>query len=270
MTKKRVKYYFAINIFYRLSDKSIETEGTAYDIIEFITKEGNHMSINAINGAYAYEQNNTTKLEETLEITDSSVVYTRKEESSSTATAAVIYEKGEDTEKSQVTKRDTATIEQMKADAEQRTSQLRTLVEKMLIKQGQAADGATSIWDLLRSGKLEVDSETAAQAQADVAEDGYWGVEQTSDRLVSFAKALAGNDSAYADTLIEAMKKGFEEATKSWGDDLPELCKKTLTAAIDKMEKWRDGDSSTGTGTAVAAVASESTSTVQESWTITV
>ena len=39
-----------------------------------------------------------------------------------------------------------------------------------------------------------MDEKTRLQAQKDIAEDGYWGVEQTSERLVSFAKALSGGD----------------------------------------------------------------------------
>ena len=69
-----------------------------------------------------------------------------------------------------------------------------TLTGEMLLKQGQTLTDATDIYALLREGKLEVDPEVKAQAQKDIAEDGYWGVEQTSERLLSFAKALAGGD----------------------------------------------------------------------------
>ena len=37
------------------------------------------------------------------------------------------------------------------------------------------------------------------------------------------------------------MKKGFEQATGEWGDDLPDLCQKTMEAAEKKMVAWRDG-----------------------------
>lgn len=70
--------------------------------------------------------------------------------------------------------------------------------------------------ELLSEGNFTVDEETQKQAQADIAEDGYWGVEQTSDRILDFAKALSGNDPEKADLLIDAFKKGFDDATKSW------------------------------------------------------
>ncbi len=88
---------------------------------------------------------------------------------------------------------------------------------------------------------VNADPATIAQAKKDIGEDGYWGVEQTSDRLVSMAQALSGGDSAKADELIAAMKKGFSQATKAWGEDLPDICKNTIDTAVKKMEDWRDG-----------------------------
>ena len=61
----------------------------------------------------------------------------------------------------------------------------------------------------------------------DVAEDGYWGAEQTSDRILSFAKALSGDDPDKAEELLNAFKKGYSQATKSWGGNLPSLCSDT-------------------------------------------
>jgi hypothetical protein len=161
-------------------------------------------------------------------------------------TPAAVYEpsKTDNSDKNGIYKRDTTTIDQLKAEAEKRTSQLRSLVEKLLLKQGQKVDESTDIYKLLREGKVEVDPETAAKATADIAEDGYWGVEQTSDRLVSFAKALAGGDPSKADLMIDAVKKGFEEATKAWGDTLPDICQRTLDSTLEKLTTWKNSTSS--------------------------
>ncbi len=156
--------------------------------------------------------------------------------------ASAVYEKSDEaTSKNKIYQRDNNTVDRLLAEAEKRSQSLRDLVQKMLLKQGETFNQSTDIYALLREGKVEVDPETKAQAQKDIAEDGYWGVEQTSDRLVSFAKALTGGDSSKADIMIEAVKKGFEEATKAWGGDLPEISQKTLDAAIKKLESWRDG-----------------------------
>ena len=80
--------------------------------------------------------------------------------------------------------------------------------------------GQASTWDKSQGLKslfenLTVDADTIAQAQKDIAEDGYWGVEKTSDRILDFAKALSGGDKDKADELLNAFKKGFSQATGS-------------------------------------------------------
>lgn len=158
--------------------------------------------------------------------------------------AAAEYEKTEQSTIEQTVKRDQATIEKLKAEAELRTSQLRSLVEKMLLKQGQKFTTLSDAFDMIEEGTITVDDEIATEAAKEVADDGYWGVEQTSERLFSFAKALAGNDPSKADTMLEALQKGFDEATKSWGKDLPEICQKTLEATRKKLNDWKEGKTS--------------------------
>ena len=101
-----------------------------------------------------------------------------------TTDTGVIYEKSSDTANETVTKKtDYALVAKLKADAEQRTAQLRSLVEKMMTQQGNAIGTADSIWSFLASGNYTVDEAAKAQAQADIAEDGYWGVVLTSVRI---------------------------------------------------------------------------------------
>lgn len=153
----------------------------------------------------------------------------------------VVYEKDSNTSNTVTKKTDYALVNKLKQDAEQRTAQLRSLVEKMMTKQGAAIGTADSMWSFLAKGDFEVDAATKAQAQKDIAEDGYWGVEQTSDRILDFAKALSGNDPEKADLLLDAFKKGFQEATKSWGDKLPDISQRTYNAVIEKFDNWKKG-----------------------------
>lgn len=155
---------------------------------------------------------------------------------------AAVYEKGGQVrEETTVYKQDTATIDRLKAEADRRNQSLRELVMRLITKQGKTVDDATDIYAFLRDGKVDVDPETKAQAQKDISEDGYWGVKQTSERMFCFAKALAGGDPSKADELIEAVKKGFDEAAKAWGGELPDICQQTCNSAISKLEAWRDG-----------------------------
>ena len=167
-----------------------------------------------------------------------------------TADTGVIYEKSSDTASETVTKKtDYALVAKLKADAEQRTAQLRSLVEKMMTQQGNAIGTADSIWSFLASGNYTVDEAARAQAQADIAEDGYWGVEQTSDRILDFAKALSGNDPEKADLLLDAFKQGFEEATKSRGQELPDISQRTYDAVVEKFEQWKNSATTEAAGT---------------------
>ncbi len=178
--------------------------------------------------------------------------------------AAAEYEKSEVSDKNQTVKYDVATIEKMKAEAELKTAQLRTLVEKMLLKQGQKFTTLADAFDMIKEGTIEVDDETAVEAAKEVADDGYWGVEQTSERLFSFAKALAGNDPTKADSMLEALQKGFDEATSSWGSELPEICQKTLEATRKKLTDWRDGITAGTDETATKVAVAENTTKTEE------
>lgn len=197
------------------------------------------MAINSITNSVAAQQAST--------YTAAKTDYTKKKSESSAKTdTGVVYEKSSDQTSGTVTKKtDYALVNKLKADAEERTSQLRSLVEKMMTKQGVAIGTADSMWSFLAKGDFTVDEATRAQAQADIADDGYWGVDQTSDRILDFAKALSGNDPEKADLLLDAFKKGFKEATKSWGQDLPDISQRTYDAVVEKFNKWKNGTEET-------------------------
>lgn len=158
--------------------------------------------------------------------------------------AAAVYKKSDATVSGVTKKADRQTIQKMQQEAEEKTAALRNLVENMMSKQGKAVVSEKQMYAELRAGNLEVEESVVEQAKKDVSEDGYWGAEQTSERMVSFAKALSGNDPAKADVMIAAVKKGFEQATKSWGDELPALCKDTLDLTLNKLESWKAGEQS--------------------------
>ena len=183
--------------------------------------------------AYTQQVNNTKGANDAKETTNASS--TKKDQNT-----AAVYEKS--TAKTGYTKKsNSAVVAKMKAEAEQRTSQLQSLVEKMISKQGQTLGTADSIWSFLAKGNFTADPETIAQAKKDIASDGYWGAEQTSDRILSFAKALAGDDPDKAEELLNAFKKGYAQATGTWGKELPSLCSDTYDLVEEKFNKWMEG-----------------------------
>lgn len=121
-------------------------------------------------------------------------------------------------------------VSKLKEEQNARESQLMNLVSDMLGKQGKAFATANDMWKFLASGNYEVDAATKAQAQADIAEDGFYGVKQTSQRMFDFACALAGDDEEKMKKMQSAVQKGYEMAQATWGGALPDICQKTMDA----------------------------------------
>lgn len=175
--------------------------------------------------------------------TDSKVSSKKTESSKNNTSTGVIYEKGSSDKSSSSQKtQNSALIAKMKADSDSRISQLRGIVEQMMSKQGAAISKADDMWSFLAGGNFTVSADVKAQAQADIAEDGYWGVNQTSDRILDFAKALSGNDKSKAQELADAFKKGFDQATKAWGGKLPDISQQTYDKVLEKFDNWMNGE----------------------------
>lgn len=191
------------------------------------------MSVNSVNNvnSAAYTtpvQTTSTKAAENAETSkkaaDKGVVY-EKSNASKTSTKNSIYSKDD-------------IVARMKRDTEARTAQLRSLVEKMMTTQGSKIGQADDMWKFLAKGNFTVSADVKAQAQADIAEDGYWGVEQTSDRIVEFAKALTGGDTSKIEEMRAAFEKGFKAATGAWGSKLPSISNSTYDAVMKKFDEW--------------------------------
>jgi len=181
-------------------------------------------------------------------VNPSSVEEKKKDEEVKVKEKAVdVYEKSdESTKKTTAYSKETdraKIIQQLKADDAIRQQQLLDIVNKMMGKQAKAFGIANSdsddesIWRFLAKGDFTVDAATKAQAQADIAEDGYWGVQQTSDRILDFAKALAGDDPDKLENMRAAFEKGYKQAEKTWGGELPEISKQTFDAVMKGFDE---------------------------------
>lgn len=173
-------------------------------------------------------EENSTKVNETQ---DTAAVY-EKNDQSQTGTSYTVNKMSKE-------QRD-ALVEKLKADQAQRQKELFDLARGMIAKQAETFGIASDddIWKFLASGKYEVDEETRAKAQQDISEEGYYGVKQTSQRLFDFACALAGDDEKKMKEMQAAIEKGYKQAEKTWGKELPEICKKTLEATNKMFEDY--------------------------------
>lgn len=197
------------------------------------------MSVNGITGVgtNAYETLTTTQ-------TESKPVEETKDNTAEKGESGVVYEPSKDSVNVPVKKyvQKTELVNKMKADAEEHTKQLQNIVQQLMSKQTQTFGIASDndMWKFLASGKFEVDEATKLQAQEDVSEDGYWGVKQTSNRILDFATALTGGDPSKIEEMREAFKKGYKQAEKTWGGELPDISKQTYDAVMAGFDKMAE------------------------------
>lgn len=206
------------------------------------------MSVNGIQGysqidAYsAYNSAKKISKQEKTEETSSSSASNRAAET------GVIYEKSADAAKELdrsgvIYKPNTALVEQLKADQDANKQRLMDMVHDTLSGQFSAfkaanGDDEDSIWRFLASGKFTVSAAAKEEAQKAISEDGFYGVKNTSDRILEMAKALTGGDPGKIEEMRDAFKKGFDQATKSWGQALPEISSKTYDAVMEGFDNW--------------------------------
>lgn len=162
---------------------------------------------------------------------------TGSKEATKSETSGVVYESSNIKNMSKEER--ASLVEKLKADAEARVSQLRSLVENMFLKQGEKVQSTNDMWKFLASGDFTVDKATAEAAKESISEDGYWGVKQTSQRIFDMAVALSGGDSDKMDDMLEAFKKGFKQATAAWGKELPDISQQTYGAVLEKFEAYK-------------------------------
>jgi len=214
----------------------------------FSIQGGIQMSVNGITGTTsaadlykAYQTKDTKDITKgkTTEKTEKTDKAAETEQKSASTGQGVVYEPSADAT-AKTYKTNPELIAKLKADAEAKTAQLENLVKEMFQKQGKTFGQTDDMWKFLASGDFTVDAQTKADAEAAISEDGYWGVKQTSDRIFEFASALTGGDPTKMEEMREAVKKGFEEATKSWGKELPDITTKTYDAVMAKFDKFQE------------------------------
>ncbi|MBV5318850.1 MAG: hypothetical protein JZU50_13715 [Desulfobulbaceae bacterium] len=109
---------------------------------------------------------------------------------------------------------------------------LQNLVANLLKEQG--IDTKIAIGD----SEIDIADITPEEAQELVSADGYFGVEQTSDRIFQFATGIAGGDPSRIEAIREGIDKGFAEAKAAFGDWLPEISYDTYDAVMKKLDDW--------------------------------
>ena len=69
-------------------------------------------------------------------------------------------------------------------------------------------------------------------------QDQYWGVQQTSSRIVDFVLGIADDDKEKFTLITDAIRKGFQDAETAFGGSLPKTSYSTYEAVFTQLDSW--------------------------------
>ena len=132
---------------------------------------------------------------------------------------------------------DRAEIHRLVRESQDQTRVFEQLISSMMGKQARnfrTAWSMNSMTGELREmfENINVSDADRARAQELVSEDGFFGVSQTSERILNFARAYAGTDPARIERMRAAFQRGFRAAELAWGGELPDISRKTYEAVM--------------------------------------
>jgi hypothetical protein len=78
---------------------------------------------------------------------------------------------------------------------------------------------------------------TPDEAQALISDEGFYGVPKTAERMAQFVIQGAGEDEGLLQAGRAGILKGFEEAQKLWGGELPEIAQRSLEEALKQIDE---------------------------------
>lgn len=153
--------------------------------------------------------------------------------------------------------RDELTISMLYEESEKAYDGLRRIVDDLLKRQGITLDklGKGNYADKIKEDKLKgrmvkIDAQAKKEAAYMIGPNGPLNAENTSDRIVKFAKAISGGDKNKLDELKDAIKQGFDAVKEIFGE-LPELSQNTYDLVMEKLDKWENGEEETPVPAAV-------------------
>jgi len=93
-----------------------------------------------------------------------------------------------------------------------------------------------------RAENLQLNDAERAEAQALVAEDGFFGVSQTTDRIMDFARAMVGSNASpeQIEEMRSAVQRGFDDVARMFGgfDNLPQVTRDTHASIMSQFDDW--------------------------------
>lgn len=120
-----------------------------------------------------------------------------------------------------------------KSNRQLKNESMKSMVSQLLTGQASVKGGKINIQAQLNEILSSFDIEPIKADSED-----FWGAEKTAQRILDFAKNLAGDDADALSTLRKAFEKGFDEAGGIWGDKLPDVCQNTYDLVQKGFDEW--------------------------------
>ncbi len=123
---------------------------------------------------------------------------------------------------------DVETVTRLLAESQDKVSQFKNLLKMLLNKQGDKAeigqlpDESDANYNLSvdKDGNIVFSEEALKEVGLDeFDEDGYWGAEQTAQRIFDMAVAFAGTDEGLLGKMKDSISKAFAECEEIFGGE---------------------------------------------------
>lgn len=113
----------------------------------------------------------------------------------------------------------------------QKAQEFQNLIKQMLGQQFEVFSASSYV-------DLELTEEQISEAQAAVAEGGDWSAESVANRILDMAESLSGGDPEKLAILKDAVIEGFDQATETWGEEMPEITGRTYDLVMSGFDAF--------------------------------
>ncbi|MDY6135568.1 hydrogenase-4 component G [Campylobacter lanienae] len=78
---------------------------------------------------------------------------------------------------------------------------------------------------------------TSQEASNLISDNGYFGIDNTANRIADFVINGAGGDAGKLRSGLEGVKNGFARAEAMWGQALPDISQQTMNKTLDRINQ---------------------------------
>lgn len=135
---------------------------------------------------------------------------------------------------------DPAEVQRLWSETNHMTESIRSLIQSLIGRDNATGQG---FWAIRAEGLRNISEADRLRAQELVSDEGFFGVEQTTDRIMGFARALVGENASeeQIERMRNAVQRGFDDVARLFGgfNNLPQVTRDTHAAVMAAFDEWR-------------------------------